>query len=85
MNKFNVGEWVQYESEIVLIVDHYGNGVYCIEIYGEWKSVNENELKVIIVWLITLQRLAKVKLKSETLFFLKLALQDEKDREKVEK
>ena len=49
MNELNVLDWVEYQSQTVQIVDHYGNGIYAIEINGEWKAVNEKELKIVIV------------------------------------
>jgi hypothetical protein len=46
MNDLNVGDKVIYKDTNAVIVDHYGAGVYAIEIDGEWKSVHRKELTI---------------------------------------
>jgi len=43
-DQFNIGDKVEYKGQNVTVVDHYGAGIYAIELNGEWFSVNEKEL-----------------------------------------
>lgn len=40
----NIGDPVIYQGKELVIVDHYGNGVYAIILDGEWKAVKRSEL-----------------------------------------
>lgn len=44
MDDLNVGDNVIYKEQKAVIVDHYGAGVYAIELKGDWKSVHRKEL-----------------------------------------
>ena len=43
-NQFNVGDKVEYKGQNATVVDHYGAGIYAVEINGNWIPVNEKEL-----------------------------------------
>ncbi len=40
----NIGDKVIYQSKNTVITDHYGAGIYPIEVDGDWKSVKRGEL-----------------------------------------
>lgn len=44
IDDLNIGDKVIYQDKNTVITDHYGRGIYAIELDGEWLSVHSREL-----------------------------------------
>ena len=46
IDELNIGDKVLYQQRYCIVVDHYGAGVYAIELNGQWLSVHSRELAI---------------------------------------